>query len=128
MSLLRKQYIIETHEEHLVERIRFRVVTDPTNTVLNIRRFGFLNKKTGPTTYRNVPLTRYGAIEDWPEDFFHQSQKETERIVIKGYGASQIGTEPIAAQSEMITHILLDPGVFWLLDPDDQTESETEIL
>ena len=127
MSLIRKQCIIETHEEHLVERIRFRVLSDPTNTVLNSTQIWFLEQKTEATTCRNVPLTRYGAIEDWPEDFFHQSQKETERIV-KGYGASQIGTEPIAAQSEMITHILLDPGVFWLLDPDDQTESETEIL
>jgi hypothetical protein len=28
-----------------------------------------------------VPVSRYGAIEDWPKDFFDQGPQETEGIL-----------------------------------------------
>jgi len=58
-------------------------IGDPSNSILSKTQIWFFEQKTGSTHCRNVPLTRYGAIEDWPADFFDQSQKESERIVIK---------------------------------------------
>ncbi|QRM27881.1 DUF3696 domain-containing protein [Microvirga sp. VF16] len=83
MLLAGKQCIIETHGEYLVERLRFRIVSDFNNTIINDTKIYFFEQKDGATKYRDVPLTRYGAIDDWPKDFFDQSQKESERIVMK---------------------------------------------
>ncbi|RWI50106.1 MAG: DUF3696 domain-containing protein [Mesorhizobium sp.] len=82
MILLNKQCIIETHSEHLIERIRFRVVQDRTNTVHESTKIYFFYKSDGSTAVKDVAVTRYGAIDDWPADFFDQSQIANEQIVL----------------------------------------------
>lgn len=82
MIYLKKQCISETHGEYLVERLRYRIVNDRSNTILDNTKIYFFEQKDGATACRSVPLTRFGAIEDWPDDFFDQSQKESERIVM----------------------------------------------
>ncbi|MES0175368.1 DUF3696 domain-containing protein [Mesorhizobium sp. M0006] len=82
MILLKKQCIIETHSEHLVERIRFRVVQDRTDSVHGSTKIYFFYKSHGSTAVQDVAVTRYGAIDDWPADFFDQSQVANEQIVL----------------------------------------------
>ena len=84
MMLLGKQCLIETHSEHLIDRLRFRIAEDTTGNVLNNSKILFFEQKSGSTEFRDVQLSKYGAIEDWPKDFFDQSQEEAERIVLKG--------------------------------------------
>jgi predicted ATPase len=38
----------------------------------------FVEKHEDSSTFRQVKVNQYGAIEDWPEGFFDQSQKEAE--------------------------------------------------
>lgn len=83
LMLTGKQCIIETHGEHLVERLRFRVAQDRSDKVLNSTKIYFFERKEGATKFRDIKLNRYGAIEDWPDDFFDQSQKESEHIVLQ---------------------------------------------
>jgi AAA ATPase domain/Protein of unknown function (DUF3696) len=82
MIFLGKQCIIETHGEYLIERIRLRIVDDQTDKILNKIKLYFFEQERGVTSYRQVMLTKFGAIKDWPKDFFDQSQKESERIVM----------------------------------------------
>ncbi len=83
MALSNKQCVLETHGEYLVERIRYRVVGDLSNVILGKTAIYFFEQRDGETSCKRVPLNRYGAVEDWPDDFFDQSQKESERIVLK---------------------------------------------
>lgn len=83
MTALRKQVLIETHGEYLVERIRLRIVSDLEDKLLQDTKIYFFEQRSGNTQCRDIPLTRYGVIEDWPDDFFDQSQRESERIVMK---------------------------------------------
>jgi len=82
MILLNKQCIVETHSEHLIERIRFRVAEDWSNRIHESIKIYFFEKKRGYTSVSEVGVNRYGSIDDWPKDFFDQSQIANEEIVL----------------------------------------------
>ncbi len=82
ISSLGKQCIIETHGEYLIERMRLRIAGDMRDEVVKNTKIYFFEQKNGETSCRDVVVNRYGAIENWPDDFFDQSQKESERIVL----------------------------------------------
>jgi hypothetical protein len=82
MGLLGKQCIIETHSEYLINRVRFRVASAPKGTPLSsFIKIYFVEKKADTSTFREVLVNEYGAIPDWPEGFFDQSQDEAEQIL-----------------------------------------------
>jgi predicted ATPase len=41
----------------------------------------FTERKIGKSVFRPVEVNDYGAIIDWPEGFFDQSQDEAEQII-----------------------------------------------
>ena len=41
----------------------------------------FVEKKNGVSDFREVEVNEYGAILDWPDGFFDQSQFEAESIL-----------------------------------------------
>jgi len=85
MALLGKQCIIETHSEYLINRLRFRVASDITSEPRDILaeqiKIYFAEKFEGSSRYREVTVNKYGAIVDWPQGFFDQSQREAEEIL-----------------------------------------------
>ena len=82
MTQLGKQCIIETHSEYLINRIRFRTAAaGQNNPWLEAVKMYFATKKEQVSTFREVNINEYGAILDWPEDFFDQSQREAEAIL-----------------------------------------------
>jgi predicted ATPase len=81
LSLLGKQCLLETHSEYLVERFRLRIAQAPGEE-LNARvKIYFTQKIDNQTICTQVKLSKYGAVLDWPEDFFDQSENETEAIL-----------------------------------------------
>ena len=82
MSMLNKQCILETHSEYMVDRLRLRIAQSSDDSVrLGISLY-FTSMHEGNTVVKPVEISRYGAVLDWPEDFFDQSQKEIEQIVL----------------------------------------------
>ena len=82
MTQLGKQCIIETHSEYLINRIRFRTAAaGQSNPWLEAVKMYFVKKEEQISTFREVNINEYGAILDWPEDFFDQSQREAEAIL-----------------------------------------------
>ncbi len=83
LAFLGKQCLIETHSEHILDRLRYRVALEhgTENPVLGHLKFYFSNKKDGLSTFREVEVNEYGAIEDWPEGFFDDSLKVSELIM-----------------------------------------------
>lgn len=81
MARLGVQCIIETHSEHIINRLRARIAEDPQNAICNIVKIYFGEKEDGQTKFREVGVNKYGAIHDWPKNFFDQSQRETEKIL-----------------------------------------------
>ena len=93
MVALDKQCIIETHGEHLVDRLRLRIVCDDSDLLLDSTKIFFFSQQTGVTTYREIAVNEYGAIEDWPDDFFDQSQKQSEQITMKALERRRLNRE-----------------------------------
>ncbi len=81
MALLGKQCIVETHSEYLINRLRLRVASSHGDDFSSITKIYFAEKRSGVSCFREVAVNRYGAITDWPEGFFDQSQRESEDIL-----------------------------------------------
>jgi predicted ATPase len=81
MAFLKKQCIIETHSEYLINRLRFRAAAADSDRVASQMTIYFVEKKEDKSQFRPIVVNEYGAIPDWPEGFFDQSQSEAEDIL-----------------------------------------------
>jgi len=82
MTQLSKQCILETHSEYLVNRIRFRTAAAGTsNPWLEAVKLYFVERRADGSLFREVRMNEFGAILDWPDGFFDQSQREAEAIL-----------------------------------------------
>lgn len=73
-----RQYIIETHSEHLLLRLRRRIAEgeiDPARVAIL-----YVERKKGGSTVRNLDLNSKGTFEDWPEGFFDERYQESLKI------------------------------------------------
>ncbi len=77
-----KQCLIESHSEYLINRLRYRAAAEgDDNRVTNNLKLYFVEKMGSVSGFREVKVNDYGAILDWPEGFFDQSQFEAEAIL-----------------------------------------------
>jgi len=82
ISQLNKQLIIETHSEHIINRLRYRAVSaKPENAIHDKINIFFVSRDKDSSNFKPVNINEYGAILDWPEGFFDQSQHEAEDIL-----------------------------------------------
>ena len=82
MALCNKQCIVETHSEYLIDRLRYRIAADSGGSTANLTRTYFVEKSEGRSVFREVKVNEYGAIPEWPEGFFDQSQRQAEDILV----------------------------------------------
>ncbi|NTW87893.1 MAG: DUF3696 domain-containing protein [Desulfobulbaceae bacterium] len=77
MILAGKQCIAETHSEHIIDRLRLRIVQSPNPaTFRENTSIYFADNPRGFSEYRRVEINDYGVIREWPDGFFDQSLKE----------------------------------------------------
>lgn len=82
MALSKKQCIVETHSEYIIDRLRFRIAAaSPEWPVHNQTKIFFVEKPAQTSLFREVLINEYGAISDWPDGFFDQSQQQAEEIL-----------------------------------------------
>jgi len=82
MIVLGKQCIVETHSEYLINRLRFRTAAaGKKNPWISALKVYFVERPPEGSTFKEVKINEYGAVMDWPEGFFDQSQQEAEAIL-----------------------------------------------
>lgn len=81
MALLGKQCILETHSEYIINRLRFRAASAEQDAISSLMKIYFVEKEQGYSKFRSVDVNKFGAIADWPDGFFDQSQAEAENIL-----------------------------------------------
>lgn len=79
-----RQCMIETHSEYIINRIRLRIAQTKATEGYNSPLIYFITKDSGSSHFQEVKVNKYGSIQNWPEDFFDQSDRETERILMEG--------------------------------------------
>jgi predicted ATPase len=82
MGLLGKQCVLETHSEYLINRLRFRAAAEKEKSEFaKAMKMYFVEKRGDSSVFRPVVVNEFGAIPDWPDGFFDQSQSEAEQIL-----------------------------------------------
>lgn len=84
MNALKKQCIIETHSEYLINRLRYLVAMSETSEVAEDTMIYFVEKEDGHSKYRQVTINQYGVIEEWPNGFFDESEKIAQAVLRAG--------------------------------------------
>jgi len=82
LGIIGKQCIVETHSEYIVDRLRFRTVQADKESLLSLFKIYFVEKRGGSSSFKEISVSQFGAIEQWPEGFFDQTQKETTNILL----------------------------------------------
>jgi len=81
VALCGKQCLLETHSEYLIDRLRLRIASAEGEDLADIAKIFFVEKSGSDSVFREVTINEYGAIVDWPEGLFDQSQHEAEAIL-----------------------------------------------
>ncbi len=77
-----RQLVVETHSEHLVNRLRYRIASDPTDDTHDLIRLVFAESHDGVTSYREPKINPYGGIgDDWPAGFLDLSAREAQDLI-----------------------------------------------
>ncbi|WP_336651646.1 MULTISPECIES: AAA family ATPase [unclassified Leucobacter] len=73
------QYVIETHSEYLVTRIRRRIAEGKVEPgQLEVQ---FAEREAGVTNVRSLGLSELGDFEEWPTGFFDEQERDSRYIV-----------------------------------------------
>jgi predicted ATPase len=89
MALLDRQCIVETHSEYLVYGLRYRLsqaLLQNNETIKNAKKedatkLYFAEKNDGKSIFKEIKVMRHGGISDWPDDFFDEQQKISEKMM-----------------------------------------------
>ncbi len=77
-----QNFLIESHSEYLVLRLRRRIAEDDSGSRLEQISILFAERNGGATTYRPVEMTPTGGVVDWPDGFFDQGPDEAYKLLV----------------------------------------------
>lgn len=75
------QCIVETHSEHMINRLRRRHAETDSGAPLPKSVIYFVEQENGTSTYRRMDINDHGGISGWPKGFFDDSQLESRAIL-----------------------------------------------
>ena len=82
-----QRFLIESHSEHLVLRLRRRIAEDRSDSLKDDVAILFAERDDeGNTTYRQVAVTETGGVPDWPNGFFDQGPDDAHRLLVAAAG------------------------------------------
>ncbi len=81
-----RQIIVETHSEHLVNRLRRRVAEDDANNTAELVRIVFAERDAeGHTTFRSSDINPLGGLsQDWPDGFLDLGARDAQKLLQAG--------------------------------------------
>ena len=92
-----RQIILETHSEHLVNRLRRHVAEDQSGENRETVRLLFAEQDHGVTSYRYSDINELGGLaEDWPKGFLDVASEEAGellRLNLRRRSASESGRD-----------------------------------
>lgn len=81
-----RQIIVETHSEHLVNRLRRRIAEDDSGLVDDAIGIIFAERDpiSGETAYEKVEVNAAGGIENWPSGFYSEGIEDAKQTLAAG--------------------------------------------
>jgi predicted ATPase len=84
LSLSNKNIIVETHSDHIVNRLVRRIVEDDRFGLKDSIAIYFVTPTESGATYEEICIDDKRGIVNWPNDFFDQTALEQQRILRAG--------------------------------------------
>jgi predicted ATPase len=81
LILAGKKVIIETHSDHIVNRLVRRMVEDKSGKLAKMMGIYFVSQGDNGSIVEEVTLSPKKGIVNWPEEFFDQAAIEQQRIM-----------------------------------------------
>lgn len=69
-----RKLVIETHSEHIINRLRYKIKTDPS--LLENINILFFEKDEEGIIYTDIEITKEGRLSHWPKNFFDQTYND----------------------------------------------------
>ena len=80
-----RQIIIETHSEHIINRIRRRIAEGDDRELNDLIGILFVEQSNGITQYRSPSINKFGGLgSDWPDGFLDVGAGEMENLLVAG--------------------------------------------
>ena len=77
-----RQLIVETHSEHLINRLRRSITEDDTDETRLLVGLLFAEQHDGKTSFKDSEINSYGGLsEDWPDGFLDLGAREAQSLV-----------------------------------------------
>lgn len=84
LALSGKNVIVETHSDHMINRLVRRIIESDDNRLLNLIRIYFITPGDNGAKIEEVQIDDARGIVNWPEGFFDQNASEQELIIRAG--------------------------------------------
>ncbi len=81
MIYLKKQCIVESHSEYLINRLRYLIAISNKDELSSKINIYFVEKDQDKSIYNKVIINRYGTITNWPKGFFDENEKNASSII-----------------------------------------------
>lgn len=84
LALSGKQVIVETHSDHIINRLVRRIVEDQTSKLSQLIKIYFVDSTEDGSVCEEVCIDESMGIVNWPDNFFDQVAKEQQKIMLAG--------------------------------------------
>lgn len=95
-----RQLVVETHSEHIVNRLRLRAAKDPDDDIASTVGLVFAarDRSSGETAYQSVSLNPYGGLSEWPEGFMDEGVRDARELLDAGMSKLVSDSQPEPSQ------------------------------
>jgi len=90
LALSGKKVMVETHSDHIINRLVRRIVEDDTGTLKDLIGIYFISATDSGSVYEEVCIDENFGVTNWPVDFFDQTALEQEKILKAGLRKRQL--------------------------------------
>lgn len=84
LALSDKNVIVETHSDHIINRLVRRIVEDEKFNLKELIGIYFIKSTENGSIYEEICIDDKRGIINWPNDFFDQTATEQEKIIRAG--------------------------------------------
>ena len=84
LALSGKRVIVETHSDHIINRLVRRIVEDETSQLSELVKIYFVGLTESGSVCDEVSVDDTLGIVNWPDNFFDQVAKEQQKIMLAG--------------------------------------------
>jgi predicted ATPase len=90
LALSGKKVMVETHSDHIINRLVRRIVEDETGELKKLIGIYFISATDTGSVYEEVCIDENFGVTNWPVDFFDQTALEQEKILKAGIKKRQL--------------------------------------